>query len=46
MELENKTGGGTNNIAFSGSGDMGVLMSPPAWRIVEGRRYHAPACTS
>lgn len=39
VELENKTGGGTNNIAFSGSGDMGVLMSPPAWRIVEGRRY-------
>ena len=39
VELENKTGGGTNNIAFSGSGDMGLVMSPPTWRIVEGRRY-------
>jgi putative ABC transport system permease protein len=39
VELENKIGGGTNNIAFSGSGDMGLLMSPPTWRIVEGRRY-------
>jgi putative ABC transport system permease protein len=39
VELENRTGGGTNNIAFAGTGDMGVLMSPPTWRIVEGRRY-------
>ena len=39
VELENQTGGGTNNIAFAGTGDMGFLMNPPSWRIVEGRRY-------
>ena len=39
VELENKAGGGTNNTAFSGTGDMGALMNPPTWRIAEGRRF-------
>ena len=39
VELENKTGGGTNNLLFRGSGDMGALMNPPTWHIAEGRRF-------
>ncbi|HEX3406096.1 MAG TPA: ABC transporter permease [Caulobacteraceae bacterium] len=39
VELENKTGGGTNNSIFRGAGPMSELMRSPTWRIVEGRTY-------
>jgi putative ABC transport system permease protein len=39
VELANKTGGGTNNLLFRGSGDIGALMNPRTWHIAEGRPF-------
>jgi putative ABC transport system permease protein len=39
VELENKTGGGTNNSGFLGDGEMGDLMNEGAQQIFQGRRY-------
>ena len=37
VELENKTGGGTNNVLFRGTGDVGRAMNKATLRIVQGR---------
>jgi putative ABC transport system permease protein len=39
VELENKTGGGTNNSGFLGGGEMGDLISAGSQQIFQGRRY-------
>jgi putative ABC transport system permease protein len=39
VELDNKTGGGTNNSGFLGDGEMGDLMNEGAQQIFQGRRY-------
>jgi len=39
VELENKTGGGTTNVPFSGSGEIGREMNRPTFRIFAGRRF-------
>jgi putative ABC transport system permease protein len=39
VELENKTGGGTNNVVFRGTGEMGDLMNKRTLRIFQGRRF-------
>jgi putative ABC transport system permease protein len=37
VELENKTGGGTNNVLFRGTGEMGRLMNKSSLHIIAGR---------
>jgi putative ABC transport system permease protein len=39
VELPNKVGGGTNNVTFAGSGEMGRLMRTSAFRLTAGRLY-------
>jgi putative ABC transport system permease protein len=37
VELENKTGGGTNNVMFAGTGPIGRTMNNESFHLVEGR---------
>jgi putative ABC transport system permease protein len=39
VELENKTGGGANNVLFRGTGEMGDLMNNRSLHIFQGRRF-------
>ena len=39
VELENKTGGGTSNVPFSGSGEIGREMNRPTFKMIAGRRF-------
>jgi len=39
VELENKTGGGTSNVPFSGTGEIGREMNRPTFRMIAGRRF-------
>lgn len=39
VELQNKTGGGVNNTAVLGGGEMGELMNKGAQQIIQGRRF-------
>jgi putative ABC transport system permease protein len=41
VELQNKTGGGTNNVGFAGTGDIGALMNGKTARIIQGRRFRS-----
>src|SRR5271169_1897034 len=41
VELENKTGGGTNNVLFRGTGDMGRAMRGATLHIFQGRTFRA-----
>jgi putative ABC transport system permease protein len=40
VELE-KQDGGTGNIGLDGSGEMGLLMEPPSFRLLKGRWFQA-----
>lgn len=39
VELENKTGGGTNNVLFRGTGEIGRLMNKSTLHLIQGRMY-------
>ena len=39
VELQTKTGGGTNNVTFAGGGEMGRLMRTSAFHLTAGRLY-------
>jgi putative ABC transport system permease protein len=41
VELQNKVGGGTSNVPFAGTGDIGALMSAKTFRMIQGRRFTA-----
>jgi putative ABC transport system permease protein len=41
VELENKTGGGTNNVLFRGTGDIGREMNKATLHLIGGRMYTA-----
>ena len=41
VELENKTGGGTNNVLFRGTGDIGREMNKSTLHLIAGRIFTA-----
>ena len=39
VELDNKTGGGTSNVPFSGTGDIGREMNRATFKLIAGRWF-------